>query len=84
MIARPWRPRCCASCGEPLEEWKWPLRVGAYIACQSCARFYVVTEDGLEPVLLSLEAPELQRVFEELLQAWWQLQGRRQSERVAA
>lgn len=71
-----WRPRCCLSCGEPLEEWRTPLQPGAYIACFRCARLYVVEpDDQLTPVLLKLEAPELQLVFDDLLAAWWARNG---------
>lgn len=71
-----WRPRCCTSCGDPLEEWKAPLEPGAYVACFRCARLYVVEpDDALTPVLLRLEAPELQLVFDELLAAWWARNG---------
>jgi hypothetical protein len=76
-VIRSWSPRCCLSCGEPLEEWRWPLTIGGYVACNPCAVLYLVTDDGLERVLLSLEPPELRRAFEELLEAWWAKQQRR-------
>lgn len=74
MIRHGWRPRCCHSCDEPLEEWKTPLEPGCYVACFRCARMYQVDvdePDTLTPVLLQLEAPELQLVFNDLLAAWW-------------
>ena len=82
MSRRAWRPRCCFSCGEPLEEWSTPLTIGAYVPCLPCAVLYVVVDDGLERVLLSLEPPELRRVFDELVQAWFGLQ-QRQTEATA-
>jgi len=80
----PWLPRCCWSCSEPLEDWKHPLAIDAYVACYACAVLYQVTDDGLERVLLSLEAPELRRAFEELLEAWWQQQRQHAVARAAA
>jgi len=83
---RPWRPRCCPVCGTELEVWKYPLALDAYVPCLPCGRLFVVTDDGLEPVLLSLESRELQLVFDDLLAAWFQLEQRRLStpEHVAA
>jgi hypothetical protein len=79
------RPRCCTLCGEPLEDWKAPLQPGVYIACYPCARLYVVLEDGeLALVLLSLQAPEIRRVFDDLLQVWWAQQARRDPDNAAA
>lgn len=68
---RLWSPRCCPVCGEPLEEWRWPLEPESYVPCLRCAVLYAVTEEGLERVLLSLEAPEIRQVFDELVAAWW-------------
>lgn len=82
-IRRPWRPRCCLVCGDALEEYRHPLEPEAYVGCYRCAVLYVVTEDGLERVLLSLEAPELRRVFDELVEAWWAMQQRRQDNAAA-
>jgi hypothetical protein len=79
----PWKPRCCGSCGEPLETYKYPLLVDAYVPCLPCGRLWhvPVDDDGamdLEPVLLSLEAPELQRAFDELVESWFALQRQRE------
>lgn len=71
-----WRPRCCPSCGDPLEDWRTPLEPGSYTGCMRCARLFVVEpDDELTPVLLSLEAPELQPLFDDLVAAWWQREG---------
>jgi hypothetical protein len=67
------------SCGEPLEVWKHPLELDAYVPCLPCGRLFMVTDTGLEPVLLSLESPELRHVFDDLVAAWFSLEQRRQS-----
>lgn len=70
-----WRPRCCASCGDPLEDWRTPLQPGTYVGCYRCARLFVVEDDdSLSPVLLLLEAPELQPLFDDLVRTWWSRQ----------
>lgn len=78
MIRGAWRPRSCHTCGDPLEEWKAPLEPGQYVGCYRCGLLYVVdveAPDTLTRVILKLEAPELQVVFEELVRAWWTKQG---------
>lgn len=72
----PWRPRCCHACGEPLESWGHELQPETYVGCFACARLYVAVDGGLESVVFSLEAPELARVFAELVQEWWAGQAR--------
>jgi hypothetical protein len=69
-VRRIWSPRCCPSCGEPLEEWKWPLRPDAFVPCPACALLFRVTDDGLVDVVFKFEPPEVRRVFDELV-AWW-------------
>jgi hypothetical protein len=59
------------------------LEIGAYVGCYRCAVLFVVIEDGLERVLLSLEAPELRRAFDELVESWWSMQQRRQENAAA-
>jgi hypothetical protein len=72
-MRRPWRPRCCLSCGEPLEQWSAPLQPGVYVPCVVCARLYVVDElDGvLISVVLAHEPDFVQTIFRDLLAAFW-------------
>lgn len=69
----PWRPRCCHSCGEPLENWSHPLQPDDYVPCPACARLYVVDSDTGELVwcFLGLEPLELQHMFDDLVAAYW-------------
>lgn len=46
IFLRPWRPRCCWSCGEPLEEPAFPLQPRSIVACGPCARLYQAGEPG--------------------------------------
>jgi hypothetical protein len=69
-----WLPRCCSACGEPLEEWRWPLEPETYVPCLPCGRLHVVTGDGLELAVLPTAAGDgldLRHVFEDLLAHHW-------------
>lgn len=68
-----WRPRCCLACGEPLEEWRWPLEPETFVPCLPCGRLYAVTSDGLELAVLADADGELdlRQVFDDLLAVFW-------------
>ena len=71
------RPRRCAACGSALEEWPRPLEVGAHVCCLWCGLVYLVTDSGLERVLLDEFPDEFRAVVEEVMAADW-------SDRLAA
>lgn len=70
VIRQPWRPRCCPSCGEPIEEYRWPLQPGSYTPCLPCGLLFVVGEDSELDAARDV-APELQELFESLLAFFW-------------
>jgi hypothetical protein len=45
--------------------------VGAYVGCVHCARLFLVTDDGVERVLVGLAPRELRNAFQELVDSWW-------------
>lgn len=68
-MRRPWWPRCCLSCGDPLEEWRWPWEPGVYRPCVACGLLFVATDDALELVAWEREPPELRQLFDQFLAA---------------
>lgn len=66
--------RACPSCAVDLEDWRWPLEIGAYVPCFPCGRIYLVTAPGLDAVDRLQLPEELLLVVDEFARLWWDIQ----------